>query len=439
MILLGGFTTHALEVGDQVCVQGFVMDFFCIERGRLLDKPSLRTLEFPDRHSVYCLVDVSSCLRSPFEILLDPLEGESLYARGWRLDDDTKDRVIDLVRNLGYCSTCENSAGILQGFRAAMNATVLDLGSSTMPPLISATVIVRTTGDDNNVCGTSTQPQVVIDNGDGTTTTINTTTPTITAQPPNRITNTGTSDLQKKYYAHASLMLIGWGWLLPTGTLFARFLKHRPEALWFQIHRVLQVVGLLFAIVGWIIALVNFDVFRDKGHHSYKHGILGMVTMVLGLLQPLNALLRPTHDGTTKDDAKTALRVVWEYAHKGTGYVALALAVVTIGYGTLSLPNPDDQKTFQTAYGAGVGGFLLLLFVILQYDRATYQEEHHPDKASSKETNAEEQAGMLEAPSGGPFVGIRLLQLYIPLYGNTSTINEKVHEHVLITVHKCLE
>jgi hypothetical protein len=140
------------------------------------------------------------------------------------------------------------------------------------------------------------------------------------------------------------------------------------------------------------IALKNFDVFDYKGFNSYKHGVLGMVTMSLGLLQPLNAILRPHFD---PDSAKTTLRTAWEYFHKGTGYAALLLAVVTIGYGTVSLPNLDDQKTFQMAYGIGAGGILFLLCVILQRDRISY-ENVTQGKKQALQSDEEEQDCMLE-------------------------------------------
>jgi hypothetical protein len=143
------------------------------------------------------------------------------------------------------------------------------------------------------------------------------------------------------------------------------------------------------------IALKNFDVFVDKGYNSYKHGVFGMTTMSLGLLQPLNAIFRPHFD---PESAKTTLRSVWEYFHKGTGYAALVLAVVTIGYGTVSLPDPDDQKTFQLAYGIGVGGILLLLCIILQFDRITYKGVAQGKKETTQ-TDAEEHDSMLEEQS----------------------------------------
>jgi hypothetical protein len=188
ILLSSGFLpARALEVGEQFCVEGFVMDFYCIKLNFLLDRQSIRTLEHPELHSVHCLVDVGQCNGSPYEILLDPLPGETLYARGWRLDDDTKDRIIDLARSVGSCSTCDDRQGLIQGLRAALNATVLDLGSSSVPPLISATEI-RQSELGNPFCAE------------------------LTVDDNSRITGSG-SDLQKKYYAHASLMLIGWGWV----------------------------------------------------------------------------------------------------------------------------------------------------------------------------------------------------------------------------------
>jgi hypothetical protein len=230
----GILPTRALEVGAELCVEGFVMDFYCIDRKFLFDRSSIRTLENPELHSVHCLVDVGQCTESPYEILSDPLPDETLYARGWRLDDDTKNRIIDLARSVGSCSTCDNQQGLIQGFRAALNATVLDLGSSSVPPLISATEIQQSELG-NPFCAKLATEDNSTDTGNS------------------RITDSG-SDLQKKYYAHASLMLIGWGWLLPSGTIFARFFKHRPDGLWFKIHRVLQTIGLLFAIIGWVSA-----------------------------------------------------------------------------------------------------------------------------------------------------------------------------------------
>ncbi|OEU12494.1 hypothetical protein FRACYDRAFT_191288, partial [Fragilariopsis cylindrus CCMP1102] len=90
----------ALQVGDNICVEGYVMDLFCINRGTLLDNPSVRTLENPELHSVHCLIDVNQCVTSSFEILMDPSSGsiDQLYNRGWRLDEESKQKSIELAQ-----------------------------------------------------------------------------------------------------------------------------------------------------------------------------------------------------------------------------------------------------------------------------------------------------------------------------------------------------
>lgn len=352
-------------------------------------------------------MDVNACVRTPFELLLPPLAGERLYARGWRLDDDTKGRVVALAQAGGRCRTCDegynNPDDQLRGFHVAISATVTNMGSDNVPPTISGDIIVSTQ-PDSLFCGSgrTVDNQGNIIEADGNNITTNGTADNVgffsgneTVLPPSRITTSG-SDLTTKYYAHASLMLIGWGWLLPSGTLFARFFKHRPSSLWFGIHRMLQSLGLFFSIIGWIIALRNFDVFQDRGYDSYKHGVLGMVTMILGCLQPLNAIIRP-HAPKKEGDDKSTARLVWELFHKSTGYIAIILAIVTIGYGTTILPSLDDQKTFQMAYGLGCGGMLAVLFLALQADRLFYRRDESQDATGA--SSGEKQTMVVEDSS----------------------------------------
>lgn len=73
-------------VGDEICIAGYIMDYYCIERGTLFDNQSVRTLgsEGPVVHSVHCLIDVKSCWQSPYEVLMK-LENSGEYGRAWRL------------------------------------------------------------------------------------------------------------------------------------------------------------------------------------------------------------------------------------------------------------------------------------------------------------------------------------------------------------------
>ena len=115
-----------LEVGDQLCIQGFIMDYFCIKSVNMIDN-GRATLEEPETHSVHCLVDVGICLNSAFEVLISSTEGSTQYSRGYRLDDDSKSDIIDLARSVGSCSTCVNgydSSMLSKGFKAVMKVRI---------------------------------------------------------------------------------------------------------------------------------------------------------------------------------------------------------------------------------------------------------------------------------------------------------------------------
>jgi uncharacterized membrane protein len=360
MLCATSMTASALEVGDNICTEGYIMDFFCINQMRMIDN-GLVTLEQPDRHSVHCLVEVGSCIneRSPFEVLIDPVVPGAQYSRGWRMTESSKEDMIMLAQGIGSCRTCVNgydSSMQSSGFRAVLNATVLDLNEDVEgPPLIEVNGMAHSNNLGDDPCKAIFNMTDIVDELGSNSTLFS-----IGVQ----------TNLRAKHLAHGSLMLIAWGFLLPMGAFAARFLKHRPDGLWFHIHKASQVVGLLFAIAGWIIALRNFNVFADIGYNNYRHGICGMVTMVLGLLQPLNAIIRP--HAPNGDEAKPPSRFFWELVHKGGGYLAVVLAVATIILGTLILPDPSDQTSFQLAFGILIG-VLLAVVAWMMFDKSKHE------------------------------------------------------------------
>ena len=83
MLLL---TTMTLGAQQEVCSTGYIMDWFCINRGTLLDNGNVITLEGPEQHSVHCLVDPSICWRSGFA-LLELSGGSPTYCSAYSLDE----------------------------------------------------------------------------------------------------------------------------------------------------------------------------------------------------------------------------------------------------------------------------------------------------------------------------------------------------------------
>lgn len=160
------------RVGDEVCVEGFVMDFFCIGLGVLFDNRSIETLsaQGPLAHSVHCLIDVSDCVASPFEILLPNLDDEGDdFIRAWRLDEDTKAEVVALAKAEGICTDCDGNGTIERGFHVRFTGRVVDVGTTDTPPTITGVTAVAATSPDELGCeGGSARPAPFVDLPDDT-------------------------------------------------------------------------------------------------------------------------------------------------------------------------------------------------------------------------------------------------------------------------------
>ena len=102
--------------------------------GTLLDAPDVVTLEEPNLHSFHCLLDVRQCAVSDYEVLMDPVPGETLHQRAYALDSDSKQKVTELAKALGSSSSCTTCTGAkaTHGFRVNMTATVVQLGDAVM-------------------------------------------------------------------------------------------------------------------------------------------------------------------------------------------------------------------------------------------------------------------------------------------------------------------
>ena len=326
----------------EVCITGFIMDTFCIERGTLLDNPSVQTLENPEQHSIHCLADVPRCYNSGFEVLALTAAAEAAktgkYCRAFKLDAAGNTAAHDLARATGSadlgCSTCDGGS-MKMGFRATVKGTYDPDDSGDVKVLTAASV-----ESADIVCPAGTSP------------------------PADVCSSTSGAGASAGFVvAHGTLMMASWGVLLPSGVLIAHFLRHR-DPLWFKLHRAIQVCGLCLALAGFIIAVTQFDVFA-QGYYApaQAHGSCGLVVMVLGLLQPINAYFRPHKDKAALKP--TPARQRWEWLHKGSGWFAILLSVPTIIVGT-TLAGGSNTLPFQIAYGIVVALLLTMICLLLR-------------------------------------------------------------------------
>jgi hypothetical protein len=143
VLLLVAYLHHAvvdaIEVGDKVCITGYIMDIYCIQLGYLLDNPNITTLEEPENHSFHCLFDESLCYNSGFVVLGEKDSEASLHCLGLRLEES--DVVMAAGRAAGSkesssthitCKTCSGDASKpVSGYRATVKGTVKDLGDGS--------------------------------------------------------------------------------------------------------------------------------------------------------------------------------------------------------------------------------------------------------------------------------------------------------------------
>jgi hypothetical protein len=305
-----------INAQTDVCIVGYVMDIYCINRGTLLDKPSLETLQNPEKHSVHCLVDVPVCSVSGYQILADPIEPQTTYCRAFTLDSNGNDMVIENARLIGDCSTCSGTQK--EGYRATIIGTVDN-------PNDKAPLMMVTSVQDESVGCTNT-----------------------TIPDPNTLICTSGEDIPWQI-THGSIMLLSWGILLPLGVLSAKFLKRtKANGIWFKYHRSLQITGLILSIVGVSIAIAKFNVFKAGSGRSFLHGIIGSFVMFLGILQPVNAFFRP-HPAAI-DEETPYWRRMWEIVHKGSGWTAIGLACINILIGTRLPSQTSAMMTFLVLY-----------------------------------------------------------------------------------------
>lgn len=190
---------------------------------------------------------------------------------------------------------------------------------------------------------------------------------------------------------HGRLMVLAWGILIPLGVVAARFFKVMPgqdwpqridNRAWWMIHLTLQYGSGIIMFIG--IGLIGLS-HGFKGL-SVSHAWFGYALLSLGLAQFLGGWLRGTKGGPGEPVLDgdhynmTPRRILFEYAHKGLGYLALLLSIITILTG-LWLANAP--RWMVVALGLWWVGLLVLCFVLQKRGMAldTYQAIWGPSLA----------------------------------------------------------
>ncbi|XP_061192064.1 ferric-chelate reductase 1-like [Saccostrea echinata] len=149
----------------------------------------------------------------------------------------------------------------------------------------------------------------------------------------------GGSAVQVLIKVHGLLMIAAWVLFASVGVVLARYYKPvwadrklLGEKVWFQIHRLLMIMTLLFVVAAFIVIFVQVEgwsEFGDADDYKKAHPYLGVIVTALTIMNPLMALFRPHPDDK--------YRFIFNWAHWFVGTSARVLAVITIFIGvTLS-------------------------------------------------------------------------------------------------------
>ena len=191
-------------------------------------------------------------------------------------------------------------------------------------------------------------------------------------------------------YWHARSMVLGWGVLLPVGTLAARYFKILPRQrwpeqldnkMWWHAHRTLQCLGVAAMSVG---ALLAFGQGSGANPAARLHAWAGWALVALGWLQVAAGLRRGSKGGPTDVQMQgdhynmTPYRRAFERLHKGLGWLALVAAVAVMVLGLLVADAPRWMAVLLATW------WLLLALAAWRWQRQgrcvdTYQAIWGPD------------------------------------------------------------
>jgi hypothetical protein len=111
------------------------MDQLCIDRGTLLDNPSVKTLENPGVHTIHCLIDIRACIDSGFSILAPPTTPGGLYTVRYQLGVEGTQLAVRALEEA-------RKNGVKSGF--SMNVTGIDDGTSELKCITTSNAVSPT-------------------------------------------------------------------------------------------------------------------------------------------------------------------------------------------------------------------------------------------------------------------------------------------------------
>jgi hypothetical protein len=136
---------------------------------------------------------------------------------------------------------------------------------------------------------------------------------------------------------HGALMILAWGFLSPAATIWMKYGKHLPAAIWFKGHMFAQVTAIVVTIVGIIVIFSTKVKFSDLTEDRQTHGRCGIIVLVLAIFQGLLGALRKVIAGppieSDEDQPHGPRRWIFNLFHRTNGWALFVLSLFTVNLG----------------------------------------------------------------------------------------------------------
>ncbi|XP_022132645.1 cytochrome b561 and DOMON domain-containing protein At5g35735-like [Momordica charantia] len=155
-------------------------------------------------------------------------------------------------------------------------------------------------------------------------------------------------------HVHGVLNIIGWGTLMPSGIMIARYLREFPISCerWYSAHAVCQTAGYIMGIVGWGFGISAANSSERSSRLPFL--ALGITIIVLATIQLLAICVQPKKE--------SGWRRRWEMYHHVMGYVIMGLIIGDIFEGINTQRHPEKWRWTYV----GIVSFLALVAAALE-------------------------------------------------------------------------
>ncbi|XP_029198561.2 ferric-chelate reductase 1-like isoform X1 [Acropora millepora] len=164
--------------------------------------------------------------------------------------------------------------------------------------------------------------------------------------------------IDAKVLAHGILMTLAWTLFAFVGLFTARYMRQvwQPTKIWgkdawFTVHRVLMTTTVLLTVTGTILIFVEV---KGWSSGAGAHPICGMIAIILAVIQPIMAALRPSPNAPKRE--------IFNWSHRIVGTVALVMAVVSIYLGLDQNQVGLGKQGLYAVIAFYIGEFLVFVF-----------------------------------------------------------------------------